>query len=430
VLVLVTAFEPFGGLAVNASWEAVSRLPDAVPDGAGGQVHVSRARLPVSFARAGTRIVELMDDLRPDAVVCAGVARGRRTVTVERRAVNTMTGRIPDNDGFRPDGEPVLRGEADRLSATLPVDDLVGAVRTAGVSADPSEDAGLFVCNATYYRALAQADVRAAEGGVRVPGVVFVHVPGEEELPPDRCARALRAVVEETARGLRAGASTGSSGVGAVLARGGAAATRLRSLPRVGGRALRLGISGGVGAGKSTVAEVFRRRGAVVADADELSRRVVEPGAPGLAQVVRAFGSGVLRPDGTLDRGALARLVFSDPRARARLEGIVHPLVGRAARAELAGALAGGMAVYDVPLLAETGMQGLFDAVLMVDAPLEARLDRLRARGVEPGDARRRIAAQADTDRRRALASIWIDNAGTAGDLAAVAEDVIDRWLT
>jgi len=215
-----------------------------------------------------------------------------------------------------------------------------------------------------------------------------------------------------------------------VIAHGGAQATRLRDIgPRPADRALRIGVSGGIGTGKSTLSDVFRARGAVVVDADRLSRRVVEPGTRGLAQVVEAFGGAVLAVDGTLDRAALGRVVFSDPEARARLEGIVHPLVARAAWDTMASAPVDRPAVYDVPLLVETHMEDLFDVVVMVDAPLENRLDRLAARGVAREEAHRRIAAQATREQRRTVATIWVDNAGTRADLQAVVEDVIATWL-
>ncbi len=211
--------------------------------------------------------------------------------------------------------------------------------------------------------------------------------------------------------------------------RGGARAALLRPVGSAPGRALRVGVSGGVGAGKSTVTGALRDRGAAVADADELARAVVEPGTPGLEQVVDAFGPRVLAADGSLDRRALAGLVFADDAARERLEGIVHPLVARAAWDLLDGAPAGGLAVYDLPLLVETHAEGLFDAVVMVDAPLEDRLARLEARGMARADARRRIASQAGPEQRRAAATIWIDNAGTPEDLRAVVDRAADAWL-
>jgi dephospho-CoA kinase len=182
---------------------------------------------------------------------------------------------------------------------------------------------------------------------------------------------------------------------------------------------LRIGLTGGIGSGKSTVSALLTARGAVVIDADRLAREVVEPGTPGLAAVVEAFGDGVVGPDGALDRPALAAVVFADPDARRRLDGIVHPLV-RARALELAGAAPpDAVVVNDVPLLVETGQAGSYDLVLVVEADPEIRVRRLVARGLTEDDARARIAAQATDEQRRAVADVVLDNSGTREDLAA-----------
>jgi dephospho-CoA kinase len=185
---------------------------------------------------------------------------------------------------------------------------------------------------------------------------------------------------------------------------------------------LRIGLTGGIGSGKSTVSRLLAERGAVIVDADRIAREVVERGTPGLAAVVEAFGDGVLSADGALDRPALAAIVFSDPEARARLDGIVHPLV-RSRSAELAAAAPpDAVLVNDVPLLVETGQAGSYDLVLVVEADEETRVARLVQRGLTAGDARARIAAQATDEQRRAVADVVLDNSGSLEDLAAQVE--------
>ena len=182
---------------------------------------------------------------------------------------------------------------------------------------------------------------------------------------------------------------------------------------------LRIGLTGGIGSGKSTVSALLAARGAVVIDADRIAREVVEPGTPGLAAVVDAFGAGVLTPDGSLNRPALAEVVFAHPAARGRLDGIVHPLV-RARAAELAAAAPpDAVVVHDVPLLVETGQAASYDLVLVVEADPETRVARLVRRGLTEEDARARIAAQATDEQRRAVADVILDNGGTPEELAA-----------
>ncbi len=192
---------------------------------------------------------------------------------------------------------------------------------------------------------------------------------------------------------------------------------------------LRVGLTGGIGSGKSEVSRRLASYGAVVIDADAIAREVVKPGTPGLADVVAAFGPGVLRADGSLDRGAVARLVFADAALRARLNTIVHPLVG-ARMAELERAVPGGaIVVFDVPLIAENGLAGGFDLVVVVDAPQHTQLDRLvRLRGMTREQAVARIAAQASRDQRLAIVGggdIVVDNSGS---LAELDRQVGDLW--
>ncbi len=181
---------------------------------------------------------------------------------------------------------------------------------------------------------------------------------------------------------------------------------------------MRVGLTGGVASGKSTVSAILRELGAVVIDADALAREVVGPGTPGLDAVVATFGPEVLGSDGALDRGRLGALVFADADRRTALEAIVHPLV-RARAAELeASAPSGAVVVHDIPLLVETGQAGSFDAVLVVDVPAEVQVARaVRDRGWSEDEARARIAAQASREERLAAATYVIDNAGTTEDL-------------
>jgi dephospho-CoA kinase len=173
-----------------------------------------------------------------------------------------------------------------------------------------------------------------------------------------------------------------------------------------------------VGSGKSTVAQMLRELGAVVIDADELAREVVAPGTSGLAAVTEEFGTSVLTPQRALDREALGALVFADPDARRRLEAIVHPRVRRRAAELEAAAGPGAVVVHDIPLLVETGQAGDFEAVLVVDVPVETQLTRTMAeRGWSRGEAEARVDAQATREQRNAVATHLIDNTGTREDL-------------
>lgn len=180
---------------------------------------------------------------------------------------------------------------------------------------------------------------------------------------------------------------------------------------------LRVGLTGGIGSGKSAVAALLARHGAYVVDSDALAREVVAPGTPGLAAIAEAFGPVVLAADGSLDRGALAGIVFENPADRAVLNAIVHPLVAAATAERVGAAPEGAVVVNDVPLLVETGMAPLFDVVVVVEAPVETRLARLAARGLPEPEARARIAAQATDEERRAVATYVVDNSGTLDDL-------------
>ncbi|SEE15307.1 dephospho-CoA kinase [Ruania alba] len=178
--------------------------------------------------------------------------------------------------------------------------------------------------------------------------------------------------------------------------------------------ALSIGLTGGIGAGKSSVARLLEARGAVVVDSDVLAREVIAPGTDGLAEVVAEFGAQVLGPDGALDRPALAELVFGDPKARARLNAIVHPRVREAAETRVATIAAGSVVVHDIPLLVENDLARDHHLVIVVGASERVRLERLaRDRDMDTSAASARMAAQADDDARRRVADVWIDNEGT-----------------
>jgi dephospho-CoA kinase len=183
-----------------------------------------------------------------------------------------------------------------------------------------------------------------------------------------------------------------------------------------------VGLTGGIGSGKSTVAAEFAQRGALIVDSDQLAREVVEPGTPGLRAVVDEFGPEILTADGTLDRPALAARVFQDAEARKRLNAIVHPLVGRRSAELVDAAPPDAVVVHDIPLLVETGMTPAFPLVVVVHAEADVRLHRLvEQRGMPEPDARGRIDAQATDEQRHAAADVWIDNsAGRDATAAAV----------
>jgi len=190
---------------------------------------------------------------------------------------------------------------------------------------------------------------------------------------------------------------------------------------------LLVGLTGGIGSGKSTVAAMLAERGAVIVDADEVARAVVEPGTPALAKLVERFGEGVLAPDGALDRKALATVAFADEQSRKDLEAITHPAINEEFLRRMQAAPPDAIVVCDVPLLAESKQAQArgYPVVVVVEAPVDVRLDRLVERGIDRDDAARRMAAQASDEERRKLATHVIDN---SGDLPALERQVDDLW--
>ncbi len=191
-----------------------------------------------------------------------------------------------------------------------------------------------------------------------------------------------------------------------------------------------MGLTGGIGAGKSTVATTFIDRGAYHVDADRIAREVVEPGTPGLDRLVDAFGSEILGPDGALDRPALAARAFVDDESRALLNSITHPLIGARTQELTDAAPADAIILHDVPLLVEGHMAPFYHLVAVVHTDADVRLRRLvDLRGMDAEDARARITAQATDEQRREVADIWLDNSGTPEELATQARTVWEERL-
>ena len=188
---------------------------------------------------------------------------------------------------------------------------------------------------------------------------------------------------------------------------------------------MRVGLTGGVGSGKSTVATLLAEHGAVVIDADAIAREVVEPGTPGLEGVVARFGHDVLSADGALDRAALAAIVFNDEQARLDLNAVVHPLIGARTVELMQAAPPEAILVQDIPLLVEGNLAAGFDVVVVVEADVRTRLARLEARGLPEADARARMATQATDEQRRAVAHEVVNN---DRDLESLRADVDELW--
>lgn len=191
-------------------------------------------------------------------------------------------------------------------------------------------------------------------------------------------------------------------------------------------RTIRVALTGGIGSGKSEVSAMLAGHGAVIVDADQVARQIVEPGQPALAEIEVEFGPGVMRPDGTLDRPALAEIVFNDPAQLARLNEITHPRIAARTKALLAAVPTGSVVVYDMPLLVEQGLSHGWDLVVVVDAADEVRVQRLvDYRHLPRPDVLARMAAQAGREERNAVADVVIDN---DGDRAALQVQVDALW--
>jgi len=182
----------------------------------------------------------------------------------------------------------------------------------------------------------------------------------------------------------------------------------------------RIGLTGGIGSGKSSVASLLLEHGAIVIDADAISRELVEPGQPALDALVAEFGPSILTPVGTLSRGELAKLAFSDPEATKRLNAIMHPLIGAESARRIQAAPESAVVVYDMPLLVETNQRDLVDLVVVVDVPEQLQIERaVSLRGLDQVDVERRMQAQVSRDERLAIADYVIDNSGSPDELKA-----------
>jgi dephospho-CoA kinase len=179
---------------------------------------------------------------------------------------------------------------------------------------------------------------------------------------------------------------------------------------------MKIGLTGGIGSGKSTVAAMFAKLGAVVIDADAISRELVEPGQPALHELVDEFGEGIIAPDGSLRRSELARIAFQEPTATQRLNAIMHPLIRAETERRLAAAGDSDVVLYDMPLLFETGQEQLVDVIVVVDVPEELQVSRAVGRGLDEEDVRRRMQVQVSRSMRVTEADFVIDNSGSRRD--------------
>lgn len=190
---------------------------------------------------------------------------------------------------------------------------------------------------------------------------------------------------------------------------------------------MKIGLTGGIGSGKSTVASLLAERGATVVSADDIAREIVEPGSPVLGEIAAEFGSDVIKDSGELDRSLLAQRAFVSHDRTAALDAIMHPRIRARAESRLNEVSPSEIVVYDMPLLAETGQADLVDHVVVVDVPLEVQRERAIARGLSPDDVENRIARQATREERLAVADLVVDNSGDLDDLQAAVEELWQR---
>lgn len=371
---LLTASAPAVGQP-GCGWDVVRLLPDQIL--LAGAVPLRLVREPLPEGCDASRIAALITRLRPDVVLHTAIGPTSRLCLATAAAGD----------------------DRDRLAATWPAHPLVGRLRGHGYEAEACDDVDEH--SAAVLRSCLNA---CADEGLGDTLTGLLHLPGAqaEDAPVER--EPLGYLLVELADQVRRRRAW-REGRGRL------------SVPRPV-RTLRVGLTGGIGSGKSAVAGLLAHLGAHVVDADTLAQEAIAPGSVGLLRVRERFGDDVLDADGAVDRAALAAQVFADPRAREDLEAITLPWIAQAAaeRIELVGP--GEVGVYDVPLLAEGGMADLFDLVIVVETPMKQRLERLERRGLPRAQALARMRAQATDEARRALADVVLVNNGTTEDLA------------
>lgn len=380
---LITACAPVG--PATSSRDPLSLLPKQVPLAGAGPLHVARELLPADPGAAAARAAALIETLSPAVVV--HLAPGTHAGGL--RLVST-----------------VRTEEGTRLEPTWPADPLAGRLRAHGATAevcDSTDPLSAAVLDACLTACRVQGSDETLTGLLHLPTAAGADAPVEQEA----LTRLLVELIDQVRRH-RAW-------------REGCART---DVPRPA-RPLRVGLTGGIGSGKSTVARLLALHGAHVVDADALGREALAPGSTRLERLRERFGNEVLSADGAVNRPALAAQVFADPRARADLEAITLPWIAQRAAEQIEAVGPGHVGVYDVPLLAEMGMADLFDLVVVVEAPIDQRVARLAQRGLSPEQAEARMRAQATDTHRRALADIVLLNDGTEEDLAG---DVAWLW--